>query len=461
MTLEAAYGQIAIVNPTVPNPGDFIFTATSPTTGALETTRFNFEGLDLDLAPLNPTGLAQRYPQIVQPTNGFNAYYGAAFNVLGVPLQLESRSGLGYNSTELSLICLPRPDANDTEPLSFDPQTGLGIGVHSRNDHQFYIWQSGSYADSFQGYLDFIAGRDNASANFFDSLDAPASGQAFRSAIYGCSVANGYENPVVGSPISQQFQLVTDGLDLAAADTPTPNLSGELDESSWGVGVWTGPVSSSRQDGFELSARVAKSWRAFEGGRSLVSIDAPVTFQRMGGRKTYKGSLAVSLTHMMSRRWSLEPRIAWGYTNAPDDNLKGQVVAATLASRLTFDSLGRGTLTMGNMLGYSKVVGVRFMDRKVDGSDTENWTLLNGFAYDLPLKVRATGRSMSLRGSYMFAHMFGDDLYTRNVHLVSASLGIRLRDTTVRNRADLLRIGFNGKFAKGYSAAYAFVGYRF
>lgn len=337
--------------------------------------------------------------------------------------------------------------------------------VHSRGDHEFYISFGNSYAESYQRYLNFLASdqpsNENEDFSFFASQGAPATGRAFRNAIYGCSVANGYQNPIVGSPVSQQFQLVTEGLDLATTDSPTPNMSGELDASSWGVGVWTGPVSSSSQDGFELSARASKSWRAFEGGRSLISLDMPVTFQRIGGRKTYRGSIAASLTYMMSRRWSLEPRIAYGYTSSPDDDLKGQVIATTLASRLTFDSIGRGTLTMGNMLGYSKVVDVKFMGRKVKDGGTENWTLLNGFAYDLPLKLRAGGRSTSLRGSYMFAHMFGDDLYTRNVHLVSASLGIRLRESSVRNRNDLLRIGVNGKFANNYTAVYAFFGYRF
>jgi len=486
LSSSAVQAQRAIVDPIVPNPGDVFFAVFQRVPGSpnsstrVQTDNPNYPSMTLALENFDQATLQTRYPALnfnpAQPGSTGYTIYNASANILGVPLNINStvlsgqnfnlNTGVGsgtyspYTQIVITIPCLSNP----TVPVVNDPANRLEFfnsnGTYfAGNNVAGLYFEENTYQSSLQAYRDFLNGQPIARGGTTGAT--PNTGAAFRSAIYACSVANGYGNPLVGSAVSQQFQLVTGGMDLATTDTPTPNVEGKLDDSSWGLGLWGGPLGDQGNNGFAIEGRVSKTWRAFKGSRSLLAIDVPLSYQKLADRQTFKAGVGASLIWQVNRRWSLEPRLAWGYTDAPDDDFRGQVFATTIASRYAFSGIGRGRLTIGNMAGYSRTFGLHFMGHGVDNGETENWTLMNGLAYDLPLKSREGRRALSLRGSYAFAHMFGDTLTTPDVHIVSASLGVRLREDTVRNRDNLLRVGFNGKFGSGYHTVQAFVGYRF
>ncbi|GGY97937.1 hypothetical protein [Novosphingobium colocasiae] len=272
--------------------------------------------------------------------------------------------------------------------------------------------------------------------------------------IYGCSVSKAGVNPLVGNADSLQQQMVEQALDFTL---PTFGV----DEAPWGLGLRIGRVNKQGAVGTQYDARINRAFRLSEGSRALLILDVPVSYSDVKGVRTLRVSGAMALRYPVSRRWSLEPRVGFGYVNAYDQGLEGQVMTGSLSSLYMLDNIGRGSLTIGNMVGYTKVIKAELYGYDV-GNRTNNVVFRNGFAYDLPLSgVRVGKRQSSVRASYAFTKYVGDELYTENIHEATLSMGVRTRETDTRSSEELFRFGLIGKLANNYKSGHLFIGYRF
>lgn len=277
----------------------------------------------------------------------------------------------------------------------------------------------------------------------------------FLSAAYGCSVSGAGVNPLVGNAQSLQHQMVENALDFTQ-----PSLT--PDEAPWGIGLRIGRTNRQGAVGTVYEGRVSRAFRLSEGSRALISIDVPISYEDIRGVRTLRASAAVAARVPVSRVWSIEPRVSYGYVYAHDQQLKGQMLTGTVSSLLYFDNLiGRGALTVGNMIGFTKVLKAELYDYDI-GNKTQNVVLRNGLAYEMPIFGRAVGqRQTSLRGSYALTNYLGDDLYTETLHEATLSLGVRTRGSDIRNSFEVLRVGLIGKFGEHYKSGHLFLGYRF
>lgn len=281
------------------------------------------------------------------------------------------------------------------------------------------------------------------------------SSSQFVSAAYGCSVSTAGVNPLVGNAQSLQHQMVENALDFTQ-----PWLT--PDEAPWGIGLRIGRTNRQGAVGTVYEGRINRAFRLGEGNRALISIDIPVSYEDVKGVRTLRASAAVAARVPVSRVWSVEPRVSYGYVYAHDQQLKGQMLAGTVSSLLFFDNLvGRGALTVGNMIGFTKVLKAELYDYDV-GNKTSNVVLRNGLAYELPIFGRGVGqRQTSLRASYALTNYLGDDLYTETLHEATLSMGVRTRGSDIRNSFEVLRVGLIGKFGEHYKSGHIFLGYRF
>lgn len=327
-------------------------------------------------------------------------------------------------------------------------------GVSGPDDSGFYglDFEASSYQ---QGYADYRSWLDGGNVDPDFQGDREFTAAQFRTDVYGCGVTDAGVNPIVGNPDSVQFQQVSDGLDLSA-----PQLGD--DDAAWGIGLRAGRTQYGGRYGTQVAARVNRSFRPFEGSRTLLTFDVPVTYQRVAGQEQWRGYAAAALTVPLRPWWTVTPRLSYGFASAPDEEVKGQVAAATLASNLFFpDLVGRGAVTLGGMVGYSKVTRVEFAGKAIDGGKTENVSFRAGGAYELPLATRLFARTASVRGSYAFTLLTGDALYVNKVHELSASVGVRSRGGEQRNSFELFRLGLMARLAERSNAASMFLGYRF
>lgn len=326
--------------------------------------------------------------------------------------------------------------------------------------------QSADVFDSYAGFLD----ADSTQGNWqYTAVGAqtqqgpagqPVGGTPFTStqflnAAYGCSVSTAGVNPLVGNAQSLQHQMIESALDFTQ-----PTL--DVDEAPWGLGLRIGRTNRQGAVGTTYEARINRSFRLSEGSRALMIIDVPVSYEDIKGVRTLRASAAVAARVPVSRIWSVEPRVAYGYVYAHDQQLKGQMLTGTLASLLYFDNLfGRGALTVGNMIGYTKVLKATLYGYSMDNK-TDNVVTRNGLAYELPIFGRGVGqRQTSLRASYALTNYFGDDLYTETLHEGTLSLGVRTRGSDIRNSFEVLRVGLIGKKGDHYKSGHIFIGYRF
>ena len=268
-------------------------------------------------------------------------------------------------------------------------------------------------------------------------------------------------DPLVGNPYSLQGNMTrnaldfTDGMSLVELG---PNANSAGDPFIIGATFSTG--SAGRFDMTRIDARINKGWRLLEGNRARLKLDIPFSFTTIKGAAAYTGEIGLGLeVPIMANFWSLEPRVAYGVTYSGEQGSLGHIVQGTIASRLVFRGLGRGQLMVGNMAGYSTTLDTPG-DLNIN-PDVKAWMFRNGFAYELPLKMRVGGRNTSFRASYGFTNYTGAVLYNNNFHEASVSFGLRGREDTPKAFRDVVRLNFNTIQAKGFSTYTVGLGFRF
>lgn len=112
------------------------------------------------------------------------------------------------------------------------------------------------------------------------------------------------------------------------------------------------------------------------------------------------------------------------------------------------------------MIGYMSTISTAFTGYDFDPK-VRNTVFRNAVAYDLPVKARAAGRNLSIRGSYAMTNLIGTKLYANTFHEATLSVGVRGREESIRNARDLIRFSLNGTKAADYQSLTFGVGFRF
>jgi hypothetical protein len=268
-------------------------------------------------------------------------------------------------------------------------------------------------------------------------------------------------DPLAGNPNSIQGSLVRQGLDLASADSALDNAGAETGEP-WLVGLSYSRVAGGRFDGDYWNARVQRSFRLVEGSRGQLKLSIPLSVTIYNGALSAQGTIGAGYEFEISPgKWSLEPRIGYGLVASPDLLSAGQMVSASLTSRYRIDGIGRGYFLVGNMVGYTTTLPTAGLLGADIDPGLKNTILRNGLAYEMPLKLQMGGRAQSLRASYTFTSLQGDDLFLEQFHEVAVSFGVRSRGGDVRNTFELFRAGLTGTFGSNYHSITAMIGARF
>jgi len=460
----------------IPNPGDVValfIDQNANQQNFQNAISFNVENIGLELDHLSPQALQNVSPQLGATTAKAPFFVN---NIMGVAVwaaygNIENQ---GQNLPEnhsfvLTLPCRSNGFINPPGDITIGfAANAPAISTHWRvpfSDPYGIRFSAPTYQQGFAAYQAWLAG---GTASSFTGTQTFTASQ-FRGEVFACSVRNSPSNAIAGNPASVQAQVVTAGLDFSGNvpgnDAPTTTSTGQptmgLSESQWGVGLQAGRIEMSGRGGNQIEARINRSFRVLAGSRSLLSVDVPLSYQRLGGQDQWRGFAGLSLVVPLTRKWTIEPRLAYGFATMPEQKLSGQVASVSLTNRLFFGHVfGRGQLSVGNLVGYSRTVNVRYAGAAVGGT-RENWNLRGALAYELPFKSRVLGRQSSIRASYAYTRFFGDELYARYMHDATLSLGVRMREGTVRSRFETLRIGMSGALAHGYNRISGFVGVRF
>lgn len=314
----------------------------------------------------------------------------------------------------------------------------------------------------------FNGGTRQASYNAFDAAvddDTTPVSLAIQDCISRSFVRFSPVDPLAGNPGSLQSTMIRSALDLTVGDSLIEEEDGNGGANTagdpWIVGASYTTGNAGRFDIDRVDARIQRSFRIFEGNRALLKFDLPFNYSRISGQKGYSAQLGVGLEYpVIARKWSLEPRIAYGAVYSADAGSAGNIVQASVTSRYVVGGLGRGRLVIGNMIGYSTTLDPIGTSANLN-PDLKNTVLRNGLAYELPLKTRLGGRSASVRASYGYTKLLGSDLRNDNFHEATLSFGIRGREESVRATRDLIRFNLSTIQAKGYHTYSAGVGFRF
>lgn len=271
-------------------------------------------------------------------------------------------------------------------------------------------------------------------------------------------------DPIAGNPNSIQGTLSRSALDLASGDSAieNPDTPKNAPADPWMVGATVSTFSAgSRYTGRRIDARIQRSFRLSEGGRSLLKFEMPFSYSETNGARAASVQLGVGAEFpVIARRWSLEPRLGYGLTASDQLGSIGHMAMGSVTSRLVFEHIGRGRIVLGNMIGYSGTLSTAFTGYNFNPG-IKNTIFRNGLAYEFPLKLRKGGRSLSVRASYAMTNMTGTQLYANTFHEATVSFGVRGREEGPRGSRDLIRFNISGVKAGAYQSLTAGVGFRF
>lgn len=419
--------------------------------------KYRVEGPAIELANLAEAEIVSRAG--IANLNG-NVSIRAVTNVSGTLLHLayEGRQlflgapdAAGQNASiiAVSLFCKSTIAPND--PGYFITPNGV---TRTASDIYGVFFTGSGYTSNYAAYRTYLRG-DAQPTGYTGSARPSASD--FRQSVYECGVHDNATNPLVGTSGSLQARMVQDALDFTAPLVPAL----AMEATDWGVGLRVGQVAAEGHAGIQVDGMVNRSWRIGTGTRALVTLEIPFSYRNVLNNRDWRVYAAGSAALPVTRHWTATPRIAFGFANAIDQEIRGQMLSVSLTNAYRIDRfLGRGSLTLANLVGYTRVVHMDYVGKAIS-TQTANYAIRSGLAWDYPMRSRVFGRQATVRYSYAFTYYGGDDLYSRNAHELSASLGVRGRETTVRNRFETLRLGLMARLGRGYDSAFLFAGVRF
>ncbi len=300
-------------------------------------------------------------------------------------------------------------------------------------------------------------------------LLAVAAAMLLPMAAHAQSYGNSFYHAEYGGPNSLQHQIDRSGLNLEDFDVEGPDRfteAGDADTVGGAATYWNGGGN----DGERFEGRYQKAWRPFEGSRTRLVVDVPVdvmTFNPgfgIGQVQSVLGSVSVGAEIPVNPNWSLTPRFAYGLQGGSDFFGNGEMVSASVTSRYRIPDVGRGEIIIGNMVGYTETINTGIVSQPFFrfGGSSENWAFRDGIAYQFPLNYRMFGRQTSMRISYVNTHLTGDPVAEDDLNEVALSVGVRMRETELRNKFEALRLGVLYTFSTdGYNAGTLTLGYRF
>lgn len=278
----------------------------------------------------------------------------------------------------------------------------------------------------------------------------------------------------VGSPNSLQHTAVSTALNLSdldpveTVDSSGFDMEGDADTIGGAFTYW----GSAGQEGQRYELRYQKAFRPIEGNRARVLVDPVLNILHADDVGTATmGTLSTGIELPVQPNWLITPRIAYGVTDAGASfgSTSSDILTLSATSRYKLAQVGRGDLTIGNMVAWSTTTDWG-LGRDPAVYVKENVvTFRNGLAYQLPFKGRMFGgRQGSLRVSYVWTKLTDDPQSYEDVHEAAISIGVRTRETEQRGRAEQLRIGLiythgTNSFSHDfdYDAVTLTVGYRF
>ena len=312
--------------------------------------------------------------------------------------------------------------------------------------------------------------RDDALEQFLDYADANVDRQDLSRAYARYLAETDLTNPLVGNPVSAQGQLIRQGLDLDSPSEALDESSGGAsggprpdDPSGWMVGGRVGYLETFGQGAEFVDAVAERGFRFKEGSRARLKVSMPLSYIHYGGRAAGGETGAVGLRGalempLIDGRWVVEPSAAVSGFYSSGVVSSGALYAIGLSSRYKIAPVGRGHLVIGNAVTHSSTLEIesgRFAAPKIT-----NTAVRNGVAYQVPIG-RVLQRQGTLRASYTYTYIFGDEIALDEYHEVSLNYGVAAREASVRQLSETLRFGVNGAFGRHFTAVALTAGYKF
>ena len=313
--------------------------------------------------------------------------------------------------------------------------------------------------------------RDDAVEQFIEYADENADRSKITAAYARYLAQNTPNNPLVGNPYSAQGQLTRYALDLDNPSEALDETNGgrgrgrEPDTAGWMIGGRAGHLSAGGADAQFVDGIFERGFRVREGSRMRFKVSVPVSYIDYGSNRGGEGGRTATFglrttleIPLIDGRWVVEPTVSGAAFYSSNEVSSGALYLVGVSSRYKLAPVGRGHIVIGNAITHSSSLHIEVDDFATP--KIQNTAFRNGVAYQAPYG-RFLGRQGTLRASYTYTHLIGDDLFVDQYHEVSLSYGVGSREAAVKQIGETLRFGVNGAFGHDFTAVSLTAGYRF
>ena len=315
--------------------------------------------------------------------------------------------------------------------------------------------------------------RDDELGDFIELADENADRGKITAAYARYLAHNTPNNPLVGNPFSAQGQLTRAALDLDSPSEALDETNGgggkargrEPDTSGWMVGGRAGHLSAGTSEAQFVDGLFERGFRVREGSRMRFKVSLPVSYIDYGSNRGGDGGRTATLglrttleVPLIDGRWVVEPSASAAAFYSSNEVSSGALYLVGISSRYKLAPVGRGHIVIGNAITHSSSLHIEAGDFATP--KIQNTAFRNGVAYQVPYG-RFLGRQGTVRASYTYTHLIGDDVFVDEYHEVSLSYGVGSREAAVKQVGETLRFGVNGAFGHDFTAVSLTAGYRF
>ena len=289
-------------------------------------------------------------------------------------------------------------------------------------------------------------------------------------ALQEAQIAETPNSPIAGTPQSLQGSFSSS---IFTLDQPSDLLDENSDSTDSSVqrggrgGAWmgggrVGSFEVGEEDGHFIDITAERGFRLSEGSRDRLKVSVPFSYFDYGDDLTQStGSVRIGYEKsVIDRKWVVEPSVGLGYAFETDKLAAGAMWYAGLSSRYKIAPVGKGHIVIGNGVGYTQSIDIE-SDDKFQSADVSNVAIRNGIAYQLPVGQRIFDRTGTLRTSYAYTFLEGDELFLDNYHEVNVSYGVGSAETTTRHVIETFRLGAGATFGDDYTSWNFTAGFRF
>lgn len=340
----------------------------------------------------------------------------------------------GFNDAKSAIDFISNQDYNQLFPNYVDDFTKIDTVLDFRG-----VPLTASYAEGSQdlvfkvdqlGINETFTGfnRDDSADKFADFM--LKNGDDLRNRIAKELVAESPVDPLAGNPLSLMGQTVDNTFSMA-----TDRSTNTQGFNAFGFNLRSGSYNLGGLDSNFITIPLMYARDLDQSKKHRLIFVMPLNYTVINGAKAFSAGLNANWQYRATQNWTITPGVQYGITGSYDLLSLGQIISGSLSSAYTWE-LGQNykniRLTLANSGSYMESVPFQVKGMNFN-PNLSNYVIRNGIIAEMPVRIDAINKDISLRTYFNDTHFFGSKLFAEQYNEVGAGVDPMLKNKYLQN----------------------------